>query len=157
MSELQQLSPSHLWFFFDKFCQIPRPSKHEAALSQWIQDWATSQAISVKVDPAGNLILKKPATPGLENRKGENLQAHIDMVPQASNNHDFSRDPIQPYIDGNWVRAKGTTLGADNGIGVAACLAVLTDPSLKHGPLEVLITVGEEAGMGGGFGLQPDW
>ena len=141
MSELQQLSPSHLWFFFDKFCQIPRPSKHEAALSQWIQDWATSQAISVKVDPAGNLILKKPATPGLENRKGVILQAHIDMVPQANadTQHDFTRDPIQAYIDGEWVRARGTTLGADNGIGAAACLAVLADNTVQHGPLEVQI------------------
>ena len=159
MSELQQLSPSHLWFFFDKFCQIPRPSKHEAALSQWIQDWATSQAISVKVDPAGNLILKKPATPGLENRKGVILQAHIDMVPQANadTQHDFTRDPIQAYIDGEWVRARGTTLGADNGIGAAACLAVLADNTVLHGPLEVLLTVDEEAGMGGAFGLQAGW
>ena len=159
MSELQQLSPSHLWFFFDKFCQIPRPSKHEAALSQWIQDWATSQAISVKVDPAGNLILKKPATPGLENRKGVILQAHIDMVPQANadTQHDFTRDPIQAYIDGEWVRARGTTLGADNGIGAAACLAVLADNTVQHGPLEVLLTVDEEAGMGGAFGLQSGW
>lgn len=159
MSELQQLSPSHLWFFFDKFCQIPRPSKHEAALSQWIQDWATSQAISVKVDPAGNLILKKPATLGLENRKGVILQAHIDMVPQANadTKHDFTRDPIQAYIDGDWVRARGTTLGADNGIGAAACLAVLADNTVQHGPLEVLLTVDEEAGMGGAFGLQAGW
>lgn len=159
MSELQQLSPSHLWFFFDKFCQIPRPSKHEAALSQWIQDWAQSQAISVKVDPVGNLILKKPATPGLENRKGVILQAHIDMVPQANadTKHDFTRDPIQAYIDGEWVRARGTTLGADNGIGAAACLAVLADNTVQHGPLEVLLTVDEEAGMGGAFGLQAGW
>lgn len=159
MSELQQLSPSHLWFFFDKFCQIPRPSKHEAALSQWIQDWAKSQAISVKVDPVGNLILKKPATPGLENRKGVILQAHIDMVPQANadTKHDFTRDPIQAYIDGEWVRARGTTLGADNGIGAAACLAVLADNTVQHGPLEVLLTVDEEAGMGGAFGLQAGW
>jgi dipeptidase D len=159
MSELQQLSPSHLWFFFDKFCQIPRPSKHEAALSQWIQDWAKSQAISVKVDNVGNLILKKPATPGLENRKGVILQAHIDMVPQANadTKHDFTRDPIQAYIDGEWVRARGTTLGADNGIGAAACLAVLADNTVQHGPLEVLLTVDEEAGMGGAFGLQAGW
>jgi dipeptidase D len=159
MSELQQLSPSHLWFFFDKFCQIPRPSKHEAALSQWIQDWAQSQAISVKVDSVGNLILKKPATPGLENRKGVILQAHIDMVPQANADtpHDFTRDPIQAYIDGEWVRARGTTLGADNGIGAAACLAVLVDNTVPHGPLEVLLTVDEEAGMGGAFGLQAGW
>ncbi|MBB6054164.1 aminoacyl-histidine dipeptidase [Tolumonas osonensis] len=159
MSELLQLTPSHLWFFFDKFCQIPRPSKHEAALSQWIQDWARTQGISVKVDPAGNLILKKPATPGFENRQGVILQAHIDMVPQANADtpHDFTRDPIQAYIDGEWVRARGTTLGADNGIGAAACLAALADSSVQHGPLEVLLTVDEEAGMGGAFGLQAGW
>jgi len=137
MSDLLQLVPSHLWFFFDKFCQIPRPSKHEAALSQWIQEWAKSNSIDVKVDPAGNLILKKTATPGFENRKGVILQAHIDMVPQANADtpHDFTRDPIQAYIDGEWVRARGTTLGADNGIGAAACLAVLDDNSVQHGPL----------------------
>ncbi len=159
MSELLRLSPSHLWFFFDKFCQIPRPSKHEAALSQWIQDWATTQGITIKVDPAGNLILKKPATPGFENRKGVILQAHIDMVPQANadTKHDFTRDPIQAYVDGEWVRARGTTLGADNGIGAAACLAALADNTVQHGPLEVLLTVDEEAGMGGAFGLQAGW
>ena len=159
MSDLLQLVPSHLWFFFDKFCQIPRPSKHEAALSQWIQEWAKSQSIDVKVDPAGNLILKKTATPGFENRKGVILQAHIDMVPQANADtpHDFTRDPIQAYVDGEWVRARGTTLGADNGIGAAACLAVLADNSVQHGPLEVLLTVDEEAGMGGAFGLQAGW
>ncbi len=159
MSELLTLSPSHLWFFFDKFCQIPRPSKHEAALSAWIQQWATEHQIEVKVDPAGNLILKKPATPEMENRKGVILQAHIDMVPQANADtpHDFTKDPIQAYIDGDWVRAKGTTLGADNGIGAAGCLAVLADNTLKHGPLEVLLTVDEEAGMGGAFGLQAGW
>ncbi|WP_081741496.1 aminoacyl-histidine dipeptidase [Tolumonas lignilytica] len=159
MSELLQLTPSHLWFFFDKFCQIPRPSKHEAALSQWIQDWAKTQGISVKVDPAGNLILKKPATPGFEQRKSVILQAHIDMVPQANADtaHDFTKDPIQAYVDGEWVRARGTTLGADNGIGAAACLAVLADDSVQHGPLEVLLTVDEEAGMGGAFGLQAGW
>ena len=159
MSELLRLSPSHLWFFFDKFCQIPRPSKHEAALSQWIQNWATAQGIMIKVDPVGNLILKKPATPGFENRKGVILQAHIDMVPQANadTKHDFTRDPIQAYVDGEWVRARGTTLGADNGIGAAACLAALADNTVQHGPLEVLLTVDEEAGMGGAFGLQAGW
>ena len=159
MSELLTLTPSHLWFFFDKFCQIPRPSKHEAALSEWIQQWANEKGIAVKVDPAGNLILKKPATPGMENRRGVILQAHIDMVPQANSDtpHDFTKDPIQAYIDGDWVTAKGTTLGADNGIGAAGCLAVLADDTLQHGPIEVLLTVDEEAGMGGAFGLQAGW
>lgn len=159
MSELLNLTPSHLWFFFDKFCQIPRPSKHEAALREWIQQWAVEKGISVKIDPVGNIILKKPATAGMENRKGVILQAHIDMVPQANADtpHDFTKDPIQAYIDGDWVRAKGTTLGADNGIGAAGCLAVLADDSVVHGPLEVLLTIDEEAGMGGAFGLQSGW
>lgn len=157
MSELQHLNPNKLWFFFDKFCEIPRPSKHEAALREWIVQWAQEQHIDVNVDRAGNLLLKKPATAGMENRKGVILQAHIDMVAQANADtpHDFTKDAIQPYIDGDWVKARGTTLGADNGIGAAACLAVLAEKNLHHGPLEVLLTVDEETGMSGAFGLEP--
>ena len=125
MSELSQLSPTLLWRFFDTICSIPHPSKHEAALCSWIRNWAAEQHISVDSDAVGNLILRKPATPGMEDRKGVILQAHLDMVPQANadSGHDFTRDPIRPRIDGEWVRATGTTLGADNGIGAAACLA----------------------------------
>ncbi len=157
MTALTDLSPNLLWFFFDKICSIPHPSKHEAALSSWIQNWAREQGLPVKTDAVGNIIIKKPATPGMENRKGVVLQAHIDMVPQANADtpHDFTTDPIQAYVDGDWVRARGTTLGADNGIGAAACLAVLADHHLKHGPLEVLLTIDEEAGMTGAFGLAP--
>lgn len=159
MTSLAQLAPRGLWSFFAQLCAIPHPSKHEAALSQWIQQWATSEGLTVKVDKVGNLIIRKPATTGMEDRKGVILQAHIDMVPQANaaTSHDFTKDPIEPYIDGEWVRARGTTLGADNGIGAAACLAVLADRSLVHGPLEVLLTVDEEAGMGGAFGLEAGW
>lgn len=157
MTMLTRLQPSRLWTFFAQICQIPHPSKHEQVLSDWIASLVAAQKLSLKNDAQGNLLISKAATAGMEHCQPVILQAHLDMVPQASNSHDFSRDPIQPYIDGNWVRAKGTTLGADNGIGVAACLAVLTDPSLKHGPLEVLFTVDEEAGMGGAFALQPDW
>lgn len=159
MTTLSTLNPNSLWSFFSQICAIPHPSKHEAALSLWIQQWANSEGLTVKEDKVGNLIIKKPATPGMENRKGVILQAHIDMVPQANaaTRHDFTRDPIQPYVDGEWVRARGTTLGADNGIGAAACLAVLADKRLKHGPLEVLLTVDEEAGMGGAFGLEAGW
>ena len=157
MTMLTRLQPSRLWTFFAQICQIPHPSKQEQALSDWIASLVAAKKLSLKTDAKGNLLISKAATEGMEQCQPVILQAHLDMVPQASNGHDFSRDPIQPYIDGNWVRAKGTTLGADNGIGVAACLAVLTDPSLKHGPLEVLFTVDEEAGMGGAFALQPDW
>jgi len=157
MTMLTRLQPSRLWTFFAQICQIPHPSKQEQALNDWIASLVAAKKLSLKTDAKGNLLISKAATAGMEQCQPVILQAHLDMVPQASNGHDFSSDPIQPYIDGNWVRAKGTTLGADNGIGVAACLAVLTDPSLKHGPLEVLFTVDEEAGMGGAFALQPDW
>jgi dipeptidase D len=108
-------------------------------------------------DEAGNVIIRKPATPGMENRKGVILQAHMDMVPQKNEEtvHDFKKDPIEAYIDGDWVKAKGTTLGADNGLGVAAIMAVLEDTAIPHGPLEALITMDEETGMVGAFGLQP--
>lgn len=157
-SSICTLSPGLLWQFFDTICSIPHPSGHEAALRQWIADWAQTQGLIVVQDAIGNLIIRKSATAGMENRKGVILQAHMDMVPQANAGveHDFTKDPIQPYIDGDWVRARGTTLGADNGIGLAACLAVLADNKVQHGPLEVLITVDEESGMTGAFGLAPN-
>ncbi|MDD1783447.1 aminoacyl-histidine dipeptidase [Enterovibrio sp. ZSDZ35] len=159
MSEISQLSPQAVWQFFDKICSIPHPSKHEEALAQYIIDWATSEGLAVKRDDVGNVIIKKPATAGMENRKGVVLQAHIDMVPQKNENteHDFTVDPIRPYIDGEWVTADGTTLGADNGMGMAACLAVLASKEIEHGPLEVLLTIDEEAGMTGAFGLKEGW
>jgi len=158
-SEISKLSPTPLWQFFDKICSIPHPSKHEEELAQYIIAWATEQGLDVRRDPTGNVFIKKPATPGMENKKGVVLQAHIDMVPQKNEDtvHDFTKDPIQPYIDGEWVTAKGTTLGADNGMGMASCLAVLASNEIKHGPIEVLLTVDEEAGMTGAFGLEAGW
>lgn len=158
-SEISTLSPAPLWQFFDKICSIPHPSKHEESLAQYIINWASEQGFEVRRDPTGNVFIKKPATPGMENKKGVVLQAHIDMVPQKNEDtvHDFATDPIQPYIDGEWVTAKGTTLGADNGIGMASCLAVLASKGIKHGPLEVLLTIDEEAGMTGAFGLEEGW
>jgi len=158
-SEISNLSPAPLWQFFDKICSIPHPSKHEEALAQYIVNWATEQGLDVRRDPTGNVFIKKPATAGMENKKGVVLQAHIDMVPQKNEDtdHDFEKDAIQPYIDGEWVTAKGTTLGADNGIGMASCLAVLASTEIKHGPIEVLLTIDEEAGMTGAFGLQEGW
>ncbi|MDO6705260.1 aminoacyl-histidine dipeptidase [Photobacterium sp. 1_MG-2023] len=159
MSEISQLSPQVVWQFFDQICAIPHPSKHEEALAQHIIRFAESEGLSVRRDATGNVFIKKPATPGMENRKGVVLQAHIDMVPQKNEDtdHDFTLDPIQPYIDGEWVTAIGTTLGADNGIGMATCLAVLASKDIEHGPLEVLLTIDEEAGMTGAFGLEQGW
>jgi len=160
MSALSTLKPSSLWQLFEKICSIPRPSKHEQKISAWIQQWAKDLGLSVTEDSVGNLILKKPATQGMENRKGVILQAHMDMVPQKNNNieHDFLVDSIKPYIvedeEGTWVTAQDTTLGADNGVGLASALAVLASDDIAHGPLEVLVTIDEEAGMTGAFGLK---
>ncbi|MDE2430308.1 MAG: aminoacyl-histidine dipeptidase [Burkholderiales bacterium] len=155
-TELNQLFPRPLWQWFEQICAIPHPSKHEAALSAFIQDWAKQRGLPVVVDHVGNLIIRKPATAGMEDRKTVVIQAHLDMVPQknADKVHDFERDPIQPWIDGEWVKASGTTLGSDNGIGMSSALAILGSDDIRHGPLEVLLTVDEEAGMTGAFGLQ---
>lgn len=153
---IHQLFPQPLWRWFEQICAIPHPSKHEAALSEYIQQWAKQRGLPVVVDHVGNLIIRKPATAGMEDRKTVVIQAHLDMVPQknADKVHDFTTDPIQPWIDGEWVKATGTTLGADNGIGMSSALAILGSDDIRHGPLEVLLTVDEEAGMTGAFGLQ---
>ncbi|GGP80265.1 aminoacyl-histidine dipeptidase [Shewanella ulleungensis] len=156
MTALTQLYPQPLWQWFEQICAIPHPSKHEHALSQYIQQWAKAQGLAVVEDKVGNLIIRKPATPGMENCKIVVLQAHIDMVPQknADKVHNFETDPIEAYVDGDWVKARGTTLGSDNGIGMSSALAVLGSKDIKHGPLEVLLTIDEEAGMTGAFGLE---
>ncbi|GGP42408.1 aminoacyl-histidine dipeptidase [Shewanella saliphila] len=156
MTALTQLYPQPLWQWFEQICAIPHPSKHEQALSQHIQQWAKAQGLAVVEDKVGNLIIRKPATPGMENCKTVVLQAHIDMVPQknADKVHNFETDPIEAYVDGDWVKARGTTLGSDNGIGMSSALAVLGCSDIKHGPLEVLLTIDEEAGMTGAFGLE---
>ncbi len=163
MGILGHLQPTTLWTLFESICAIPRPSKHEEKIREWIKNWAEDLGLAVKVDAVGNLAISKPATKGYENRKGVVLQAHMDMVPQKNSDkeHDFVTDPIVPYIvtedDGDWVTATGTTLGADNGIGLCSALAILAQDDIAHGPLEVLITTDEEAGMTGAFGLQPGW
>jgi len=161
MSTLSQLKPASLWQLFEKICSIPHPSKHEQKISLWIQDWAKELGLAVKEDAVGNLFIKKPATAGMEYRKGIILQAHMDMVPQKNNDtdHDFLTDPIKPYVidSGDWVTAEGTTLGADNGVGLASALAVLASDDVAHGPIEVLVTIDEEAGMTGAFGLEAGW
>ncbi|MDR9828876.1 aminoacyl-histidine dipeptidase [Vibrio sp. FNV 38] len=159
LQQIQSHSNSPIWPFFNTICSFPHPSKHEEALAQYIVNWAEEKGLAVKRDQTGNVFIKKPATKGMENRKGVVLQAHIDMVPQKNEEtqHDFVTDPIRPYIDGEWVTAEGTTLGADNGIGMASCLAVLDANDIEHGPLEVLLTIDEEAGMTGAFGLEAGW
>ncbi|HCH51762.1 MAG TPA: aminoacyl-histidine dipeptidase [Proteus sp.] len=159
MSELSTLSPQPLWDIFAKICSIPHPSHHEEALASHILSWAAEKGLFAERDAVGNILIRKPATKGMEDRKTVVLQAHLDMVPQKNNDteHDFTKDPIQPYVDGEWIKAKGTTLGADNGVGMASALAVLADDTVKHGPLEVLLTMTEETGMDGAFGLQPGW
>ena len=124
---------------------------------EFIKDFGRKAGLETRVDAVGNVIIRKPATPGMEKRKGIILQAHLDMVPQKNSDkkHDFEKDPIETLIDGEWVKANGTTLGADNGIGVASMLAVLESKSLVHGPLEALFTVDEETGMTGAFALKP--
>ena len=157
MGELAKLYPKTLWEIFDNICAIPHPSKHEEKLAAWMMEWAKKNNIECKQDATGNLVFRKPATKGMENRVPVILQAHIDMVPQAnaSTKHDFTKDPIKPRIcEDGWVRATGTTLGADEGIGGAAALAVLASKDVAHGPLEVLLTVDEETGMTGAFGLK---
>lgn len=157
MSEIRNLEPKAVWNNFDMICSIPHPSKKEAKLVEALIEFAKKNKLEYVIDKIGNVIISKPATKGMEDKKGIVLQAHIDMVPQknADTKHDFEKDPILPWIDGEWVRAKGTTLGADNGMGVAAILAVLEDKSMIHGPIEALLTIDEETGMTGAFGLEP--
>jgi len=156
-SELSKLYPSKLWDCFANICAIPHPSKHETKILEWLKNWAKENNIQCCQDETGNLLMSKPATPGMENRVPIILQGHIDMVPQANSDkkHDFTVDPIEPVIgEDGWVRANGTTLGADNGIGCSAAMALLLSKEVEHGPLEVLITVDEETGMTGAFGLK---
>jgi dipeptidase D len=157
MTQIKDIQPKEVWSIFEQMLQIPRPSKHEDKIQEWAENFGKSLGLETVKDDAGNVIIKKPATPGMENRKGVILQGHLDMVPQKNSDkvHDFEKDPIEAFIDGDWVTANGTTLGADNGIGVSAALAVLASKSLKHGPLEVLLTATEETGMDGASGLKP--
>jgi dipeptidase D len=156
MSEIKKLKPTLVWENFYDITQIPRPSKKEERIIEHMKKFGEGLGLKTIVDEVGNVIIKKPATKGMENRKGIILQGHLDMVPQKNSDvvHDFENDPIQPYVDGDWVKAKGTTLGADNGMGVAASMAVLQDNSLEHGPIEVLMTIDEEAGMTGANNLK---
>jgi dipeptidase D len=155
--EIKNLEPRSVWSIFDQMLQIPRPSYHEEKIQDWAFNFGKSLGLETSKDEAGNVIIRKPATPGMENRKGVILQGHLDMVPQKNSDkvHDFVNDPIEAFVDGDWVTANGTTLGSDNGIGVSAAMAVLASKTLKHGPVEVLLTATEETGMDGANGLKP--
>lgn len=154
--EIKDLNPATIWSFFYDLTQIPRPSKNEERVVDYVRKFGEDRGLKTIVDDVGNVIIKKPATPGMENRKVVLLQSHLDMVPQKNSGtvHDFEKDPIEAFIDGEWVKARGTTLGADNGMGVAATLAVLNSDELVHGPVEALFTIDEETGMTGAFGLK---
>ena len=156
--EIKDLQPTLLWSVFDEITKVPRPSRHEEKIREYLLDYAKKHNIEAKTDEVGNVVMKKPATPGRENAPTVVLQAHMDMVAEKNSDidHDFLKDPIETYIDGDWVKAKGTTLGADNGIGMAAALAALTDDEYQHGPLEALFTVNEEIGLEGAENLGKD-
>ncbi|MFA4998067.1 MAG: beta-Ala-His dipeptidase, partial [Bacteroidales bacterium] len=155
--DIINLKPQRVWKHFYSLTRIPRPSKKEEKIRAFLAEFGKNLKLETIVDETGNVIIRKRATPGMENRKGIILQAHMDMVPQKNNatEHDFEKDPIIPRIEGEWVYATGTTLGADNGMGVAAAMAVLEADDLEHGPVEVLITTDEETGMTGARGLKP--
>jgi len=156
-NEISKLSPSEVWENFYQLTRIPRPSYHEEEVRKFVGDFGRQLGLETFQDEAGNVIIRKPATAGMENRKGVILQGHLDMVPQKNSDkaHDFTKDPIETVIDGEWVRANGTTLGSDNGIGVAAAMAVLASKDLAHGPVEALFTATEETGMDGANGIKP--
>lgn len=154
--EKNELKPSCVFHYFEEICQVPRPSKKEEKIRAFLVNFAKQHGLEYKEDEAGNILIKKAATPGMENRKTVILQSHMDMVCEKNNEteHNFETDPIQTYVDGEWLRAKGTTLGADNGIGVATELAILAADDLQHGPIECLFTVDEETGLTGAFALK---
>jgi dipeptidase D len=156
MSEIRNLKPSSVWNYFHEITQIPRPSKKEKGIIQYMKEFGEKNNLATHVDSVGNVIIRKPATPGMENRKGVILQTHLDMVPQKNSDkvHDFEKDPIETLVDGEWVKANGTTLGSDNGIGVAATMAVLASKDIEHGPVEGLFTIDEETGMTGVHNLK---
>ncbi len=151
MSEIANLKPAAIWRNFHALTQVPRPSGHLEKVQQFLLDWAKEHNVEAFQDPAGNIVMRKPATSGYEDRKVVLLQAHMDMVPQKTpeSTHNFETDPIETYIEDGWVHARGTTLGSDDGIGVAAIMGVMESADLKHGPVEALITRDEETGMYG--------
>ncbi len=153
---IQELNPKGVWQNFYAITQIPRPSGKKEQIGKFLADYGRALGLETIQDEIGNVIIRKPATPGMENHPGVILQGHMDMVPQKNSdiNFNFEKDPIRAYVDGEWVTAEGTTLGADNGIGVATAMAILADKSVVHPPLEAFFTVDEETGMYGAFDLK---
>lgn len=156
--EKLSLQPQALFDYFMQICEIPHGSKNEAQISAFLQDFGRGLGYETIADAVGNVLIKKPAAPGFENRKTIILQSHMDMVcdKRPDVEHDFKKDPIRPYVDGEWLKAQGTTLGADNGVGVAAAMAVLADKTLKHGPVNCLFTIDEETGLTGAEALSAE-
>jgi len=157
MSDIRQLEPKALWNHFYSLTQVPRPSGKKEPIGTFLENFGKSLGLETLRDEIGNVLVRKPATPGMEDRKAVVLQAHMDMVPQKNSGiaHNFETDPIEAYIDGDWVTAKDTTLGADNGMGISAAMAVLASNDIAHPAIEMFITVDEETGMHGAFGLEP--
>ena len=158
MGEIKNLKPVEIWRNFDALTQVPRPSGHLEKVQQFLLEFGKNAGVETFLDPAGNIVMRKPATPGMENKKGVILQAHMDMVPQKSpeSNHNFETDPIETHIEGDWVLANHTTLGSDDGLGVATIMAIMESKDLQHGPVEGLITADEETGMYGANDLPAD-
>ena len=158
MSEIRTLQPKAIWENFYLLTQVPRPSGHLEKIQKFLLDWAKEKGVEAKLDDAGNVIMYKPASPGMEDCKVVTLQGHMDMVPQKTpeSPHNFETDPIETWIDGEWVKAKNTTLGADDGMAVATIMAIMEDNTLKHGPLEGFITADEESTMGGVNNMSAD-
>lgn len=156
---ITDLNPRTIWHFFEEVTKIPRPSKKEEKIIAYLEQFALARGLALRKDEVSNIIISKPASRGFENRPVVTLQSHIDMVCEKNSDskHNFETDPIATWIDGDWLKAQGTTLGADNGIGVAAQLALLDATDLEHGPIECLFTVDEETGLTGAFALQPDF
>ena len=154
--EIRQLEPKALWNKFADLNAVPRPSKKEERVIAFMKDFGMSLNLEVVEDSVGNVIIKKPATVGMEDRKSIVMQSHLDMVHQKNNdtNFDFLTQGIQMYVEGDWVKAKGTTLGADNGLGVATIMAVLESNNISHPAIEALFTIDEETGMTGAMGLK---
>jgi dipeptidase D len=153
-----QLKPERLWQYFLEICQVPRPSKKEERIADYLTAFAERQKLEVITDVAGNVLIRKPASAGYEERPAVILQSHLDMVCEKNSDKvfDFDKDAIEPWVDGNWVKARGTTLGADDGIGIAAAMAILEAKDIPHPAIEALFTVDEETGLTGAFALTPD-
>ena len=155
--DIRQLKPERLWYYFSEICKIPRPSRQEKKIAAWLVEFAANHKLECQIDEVGNVLIRKQATAGYESRSTVIMQSHLDMVCEKNSEtiHNFETDAISPWVDGTWVKAKGTTLGADDGIGIAAALAVLESQDIPHGPLEALFTVDEETGLTGAFALKP--